>query len=71
RQMKVIYRKNNNFYYSSYFLENGKYILQNEKEIRHFSLDNIARVPFFDEEGKILFQIRDKNYFLRFSSSEL
>jgi hypothetical protein len=71
KQLKVIYRKNNSFYYAICLLENGKYIIQSEKEMKQFSLDNIARMPFFDEEGKILFEIKDKNYFLRLSLSEL
>lgn len=71
KQLKVIYRKNNNFYCAIYNFDDYKYKLQTEKEMKQFSMKNITRMPFFDQDGKILFQIKDKNYFIRFSSSEL
>ncbi len=69
--LHVIYRKNNTFFYDDYLLENGSYKLLNEKEIKQYSVDSLSRFPFFNEDGKILFQIKDKNYFVKLSADKL
>lgn len=69
-KLNIIKRKNNKFYLAVYVVDNN-FKLESEKEIPFFILPDLVRFPMFDPNGNIIFQIKNKNYFIRVMKSEV